>query len=45
MSHRLFWPTEDGSDLLGLGQVNVGNCKCRELHNTYIGFHEYGIRT
>jgi len=23
--HSLFWPTEDGSDLLGLGQVNVGN--------------------
>jgi hypothetical protein len=25
MSHGLFWPTEDGSDLLGLGQLNVGN--------------------
>jgi len=25
MSHSLLWPTEDGSDFLGLRQVNVGN--------------------
>jgi hypothetical protein len=25
MSHSLLWSTEDGSDLFGLGQVNVGN--------------------
>jgi len=31
MNHSLFSPTEDGSDLLGLEQLNVGNYIIRTL--------------